>query len=236
VKLSFVNALARNDVAIGIVAATGVSDAGSSGALRAATERCVAERQSGLQGELLTVQLACRDMLRNGRYKPTGRGKPASEYLVRAATEAVFPQINGLVDAINLVSLQHLVPISLWDVERANSNEYRFRLGRADERYVFNRSGQELALEDLIIGAASDGTVPEGRPIVNAVKDSLATKTHESTSQIAAAVYCPLRAIDEAMLGRVCAELRAWIVSSNPGAHSAQGVLGPGQTLVIEVD
>ncbi len=28
---------------------------------------------------------AVRDLLRHGGYKPTGRGKPASEYLVRAA-------------------------------------------------------------------------------------------------------------------------------------------------------
>jgi DNA/RNA-binding domain of Phe-tRNA-synthetase-like protein len=235
VKLSFVNALAREDVAFGIVVARGVSDAAASDALRGAIGRCVAERQSGLQGELLTLQLACRDMLRNGRYKPTGRGKPASEYLVRAATEGVFPQINGLVDANNLVSLEHLVPISLWDVELANSNEYHFRLGRAEERYVFNRSGQELDLEDLIVGAASDGNTPGARPIVNPVKDSLATKTKESTTQIAAAVYCPLRAMDETRLRAVCGELAGWVVSSNPGARTAHGVLGPGQTLELGV-
>lgn len=32
------------------------------------------------------VRSAVRDMLRHGGYKPTGRGKPASEHLVRAAS------------------------------------------------------------------------------------------------------------------------------------------------------
>ncbi len=31
------------------------------------------------------VRSAVRDLLRHGGYKPTGRGKPASEYLIRAA-------------------------------------------------------------------------------------------------------------------------------------------------------
>ena len=30
---------------------------------------------------------AARDMLRNGQYKPTGRGKPANEYLLRLARQ-----------------------------------------------------------------------------------------------------------------------------------------------------
>ena len=33
------------------------------------------------------VRVATRDLLRHGGYKPTGRGKPASEYLVRAVGE-----------------------------------------------------------------------------------------------------------------------------------------------------
>ena len=37
-----------------------------------------------------SLRSAVRDMLRHGGYKPTGRGKPASEYLVRAANEDRF--------------------------------------------------------------------------------------------------------------------------------------------------
>src|SRR4051812_32529572 len=45
-----------------------------------------------------SVRSAVRDLLRHGGYKPTGRGKPASEYLVRAATEGQLSSINLAVD------------------------------------------------------------------------------------------------------------------------------------------
>src|SRR5215207_5167580 len=47
------------------------------------------------------VRADVRDMLRHGGYKPTGRGKPASEHLLRAATEGHLGAINVAVDACN---------------------------------------------------------------------------------------------------------------------------------------
>src|SRR5690625_7953426 len=63
-------------------------------------------------------RLACRDMLRIGSYKPTGRSRPASEYLLRSATNSSFPRINPVVDLINYISLKYLVTLSLWDMEK----------------------------------------------------------------------------------------------------------------------
>ena len=60
---------------------------------------------------------AVRDLLRHGGYKPTGRGKPASEYLVRAADEGVLSSINAAVDACNAVSLHSGLPISVVDLD-----------------------------------------------------------------------------------------------------------------------
>ena len=54
-----------------------------------------------------------RAILRFGRYKPSGRGKPASEYLLESAREGSFPSINNAVDALNFVSLGSQLPISL---------------------------------------------------------------------------------------------------------------------------
>src|SRR5512143_2143668 len=51
------------------------------------------------------VRTAIRELLRHGGYKPTGRGKPASEYLVRAAAEGKLVPINAAVDLGNVVSL-----------------------------------------------------------------------------------------------------------------------------------
>src|SRR6266550_2411654 len=60
-----------------------------------------------------TLRGAVRDMLRHGGYKPTGRGKPASEYLVRAASDGALSPINAAVDACNAVSLHSGLPISV---------------------------------------------------------------------------------------------------------------------------
>src|SRR6188768_3883643 len=51
------------------------------------------------------VRESVRALLRHGGYKPTGRGKPASEYLVRAAAEGKLAAINPAVDACNVASL-----------------------------------------------------------------------------------------------------------------------------------
>src|SRR4051812_13401113 len=49
------------------------------------------------------VRADVRDLLRHGGYKPTGRGKPAAEYLLKAAGEAGLSSINVAVDACNAV-------------------------------------------------------------------------------------------------------------------------------------
>src|SRR4051812_43526603 len=65
------------------------------------------------------LRAAIRDLLRHGGYKPTGRGKPASEYLIRAATDGALASINLAVDACNVTSLHSGLPISVVDFDRA---------------------------------------------------------------------------------------------------------------------
>ncbi len=132
---------------------------------------------------------ACRDMMRIGTYKPTGRGKPASEYLLRAASEGAFPRINTAADINNYLSLAYLVPISLWDTDRVTADSWLFRPGGEQEEFEFNPSGQTISLRDLITGfAVKDGLEI---PVVTPVKDCQKTKTDTDTRNIAAAVYFP---------------------------------------------
>lgn len=51
------------------------------------------------------IKGAVRDLLRHAGFKPSGRSKPASEYLAAAFAEQRFPRINAVVDACNAVSL-----------------------------------------------------------------------------------------------------------------------------------
>src|SRR5207248_8363260 len=59
-----------------------------------------------------TVREAVRQLLRHGGFKPTGRSKPASEYLLKAVAEGRLASINLAVDACNVVSLHSGLPIS----------------------------------------------------------------------------------------------------------------------------
>ena len=120
------------------------------------------------------VRGAVRDLLRHGGYKPTGRGKPASEYLVRAAGDGTLGPINTAVDVCNAVSLHSGLPISVVDLERAKE-PLRIGLAPAGASYVFNASGQSIDLGGLLCLFDAEG------PCANAVKDAQRTKTQAST-------------------------------------------------------
>jgi DNA/RNA-binding domain of Phe-tRNA-synthetase-like protein len=117
-----------------------------------------------------------RDLLRHGGYKPTGRGKPASEYLTRAAGEGTLAPINAAVDACNAVSLHAGLPISVVDLARARA-PFRLGLAPAGARYVFNASGQDIDLGGLLCLFDAEG------PCANAVKDAQRTKTDGTTRE-----------------------------------------------------
>jgi DNA/RNA-binding domain of Phe-tRNA-synthetase-like protein len=129
-----------------------------------------------------TVRQAVRDMLRHGGYKPTGRGKPASEYLVRAVEEGRLESINPAVDACNAVSLHSGLPISLVDVELA-VEPLRVGVAAAGEKYVFNRAGQEIDVSGLLCLFDAHG------PCANAVRDSQRTKTRPETTHTLSIVW-----------------------------------------------
>src|SRR6266852_959540 len=75
-----------------------------------------------------TVRETVRQLLRHGGFKPTGRSKPASEYLLKAVGEGRLSTINLAVDACNVVSLHSGLPISVVDLHRAREP---FRAGIA---------------------------------------------------------------------------------------------------------
>jgi DNA/RNA-binding domain of Phe-tRNA-synthetase-like protein len=129
-----------------------------------------------------SVRAAVRDLLRQGGYKPTGRGKPASEYLVRAAGEGALGSINLAVDACNAVSLHSGLPVSVVDLALARP-PFRIALAPAGAAYVFNAAGQEIDLGGLLCLWDADG------PCANAVRDSQRTKTRPDTTATLSVVW-----------------------------------------------
>ena len=123
-----------------------------------------------------------RDLLRYGGYKPTGRGKPASEYLRQAVEKGTLSPINVPVDACNAVSLHSGLPISVIDLDRANV-PFRVLIAPTDSEYVFNATGQTIKLAGLLCLFDTDG------PCANGVKDSQRTKTSDTTKRTLSIVW-----------------------------------------------
>jgi DNA/RNA-binding domain of Phe-tRNA-synthetase-like protein len=129
------------------------------------------------------LRAAVRDMLRHGGYKPTGRGKPASEYLARAAGEGQLASINLVVDACNVVSLASGIPISVVDLNRARP-PLHISIAPQAAKYVFNSAGQEIDVAGLLCLCDSEG------PTANAVKDAMRTKTNDMTRRTLSVLWC----------------------------------------------
>jgi DNA/RNA-binding domain of Phe-tRNA-synthetase-like protein len=128
------------------------------------------------------LRMRVRDMLRRWGHKPAGRGKPASEYLVRAVGRGELESINLAVDICNVVSLHSGFPIALADLDRAPP-PFRVAPGPEDGAYVFNASGQEMSLKGLICLFDAEG------PCGNPVKDAQRIKTGEDTTRTLTVVW-----------------------------------------------
>ena len=128
------------------------------------------------------LRTAVRDLLRAHGYRPTGRGKPSSEYLVGAAAEGRLGTINPLVDCGNAASLHSGLPISVVDLDRCRA-PLRVAVPPPGSTYVFNRSGQEIDVAGLLCLHDADG------PCANAVKDAQRTKTSAATARALAIVW-----------------------------------------------
>jgi hypothetical protein len=119
---------------------------------------------------------AVRTMLRHGGFRPAGRSKPASEYLLKAASDGRLEPINLAVDVCNAVSLHGGLPISVVDMDKTRP-PLRVGIAPADSSYVFNSAGQTIDLGGLLCLHDADG------PCANAVKDAQRTKTGPATTR-----------------------------------------------------
>jgi DNA/RNA-binding domain of Phe-tRNA-synthetase-like protein len=161
---------------------------------------------------------AVREMLRRGGFRPAGRNKPASEYLAQAAREGRFPRINNLVDALNLLSLESGLPISLLDLE-ALGDQVEIRYGQAGEKYVFNAAGQEIDLKGLICVCRMEGDA--SKPLGTPIKDSMAGKIKDHTRGVMGILYGSTQAADESTMAGYLAEF-AQLLKAHGGAPAVE--------------
>lgn len=130
------------------------------------------------------MQKGVRSLLKTWGFHPSGRSRPASEFLFKdLQNRGCFNFINNIVDINNHISLMTNLPISVFDTAKSG-NELCLRVGADDEEYVFNREGQILSLKKLLVVAKQSGEA-----IGSPVKDCQATKVFEPTKDIVFVVY-----------------------------------------------
>jgi DNA/RNA-binding domain of Phe-tRNA-synthetase-like protein len=128
------------------------------------------------------VRESVRALLRHGGFKPTGRSKPAAEYLIKAVRDGLLAPINLAVDVCNAVSLHSGLPISVVDLDRARE-PFRVAVAPPGASYVFNTSGQAIDLDGLLCLFDAEG------PCGNAVKDAQRTKTTPETRRTLSLIW-----------------------------------------------
>ena len=211
------------ELILGWVLAEGVRVAPADGQLTAALDVAIAARaREGIDGG---IKAAVRDLLRGHGYKPTGRGKPASEFLARAAADGAFPRISNVVDINNLVSLESCLPISVFDLDRARGSAagLEVRRGHPGESFVFNTSGQAIEIAGLP-GVARVG----GEAIGNPVKDSMLAKVGEDTERVLAVIYGSARVVTLAAMEMLAARFAVLLQ-----AHAAAERIDSGAVAAI---
>jgi DNA/RNA-binding domain of Phe-tRNA-synthetase-like protein len=113
--------------------------------------------------------------------KDPSRYRGSAEALLRRIISGKsFPQINNVVDIINLVSVESRLPVGLYDLDHVKGDVV-FRVGRAAESYK-GIGKYDLNLEGLPVFC--DQTGPHGSP----TSDSERTMVTPATTDIAAIV------------------------------------------------
>jgi DNA/RNA-binding domain of Phe-tRNA-synthetase-like protein len=211
------------DLLIGVVEAEGISVDKSREELRKRIT-ALTEEKKGKEFPSPQFRKDIRNLLRKGGFKPTGRNKPASEYIANRAAHEEFPFHTNVVDIANYVSLLSGLPISILDLDRAveGGDELEIRLGGEKESYVFNPAGQQIDLAGLLCVARKGGEA-----LGNPVKDSMKSKVTEGTSRVIAFVYASRRVIDEERLGEHLALFTRLLEEDAGAARTETGILTP---------
>jgi len=130
-----------------------------------------------------------RDLYRKIGIEPT-RTRPSSEALLRRAIkDKPLYQINSIVDAGNLCSLQYLLPVGLYDLSKI-SGAIILRKGNSGEQFKGIR-------KDMIHVEGRYTLADEIGPFGNPSSDSLRTSINLNTGNLLFIIYAPSYYLDE---------------------------------------
>lgn len=185
-KTSLVISLPPANLRVGLIEARGVTVKPSSPQYR---EQINCEVSKFISTDCIYpdhMQKGIRSLLKIFGFHPSGRSRPASEFLFKdLQNRGSFNFINNVVDINNHLSLLSHLPISTFDLDKSGY-DLCLRVGFDDESYVFNREGQLLALKKLLVVARQGADLAA---IGSPVKDSQATKVFEESANIAVVIY-----------------------------------------------
>ena len=115
--------------------------------------------------------------------------RPSSEALLRRVVQGKgLPRVNLAVDICNLCSLEHQLPLGLYDREHVKG-AVQARAGREGEGYPGIRK-QRVNLAGRLLLADDDG--PFGAP----TSDSERTSVAATTTRLLVVVFCPMERAD----------------------------------------
>ena len=191
----------RGIVTLGWLEADGLHDAPLGEAYtteRDESIRTMLRRFAGRQAADIPGVAETRGMFHRLGVDPT-KSRPASEALLRRVLQGKgLPHIHPAVDVCNLASLEHQLPLGLYDRAHVKGAIYA-RIGRAGEGYEGIRKGR-VNLNARVLLADDEGAF--GAPTA----DSARTQVSAGTRALLAVIYCPTERPSEqlsAMLARV---------------------------------
>ncbi|KAF1081334.1 MAG: hypothetical protein GQF41_2140 [Candidatus Rifleibacterium amylolyticum] len=220
-KTSLVISLPPSSLRAGLIEARGVTVKPSSPEYR---ERINSDIRRFLSPDCIYpdhMQKGIRSLLKTFGFHPSGRSRPASEFLFKdLQNRGGFNFINNVVDINNHLSLITHLPVSTFDLDKSGY-ELCLRVGFDDESYVFNREGQILSLKKLLVVARHGG---DNAAIGSPVKDSQATKVFEETTDIAVIVYSSGNITSEEDMQRLL-ERYMLLLKKETGAESLESAI-----------
>ncbi len=186
----------RGVLALGLLEADGLSNEPLPPAFRAERDAVVARwlnAYGGRQPSDVPGVAETRALFHALDIDPT-KHRPSSEALLRRVLQGRgLPEVLPVVDVCNLASLEHQLPLGLYDRDRVRGI-VAVRVGRDGEGYEGIRK-QRVNLRGRLLLADEHG--PFGAP----TSDSLRTSVTRSTRNVAVVLFCPANRATQSLSG-----------------------------------